>query len=214
MRTINKGNNFFAALFALFLPKFYRDMRLLIIDNYDSFTFNLRHYAEPWVEELRVVRNDEIAVAEVEAFDAVILSPGPGLPAETGISKEVVCRYAPTKKILGVCMGMQVIAEVFGARLRNLEEPLHGLAIETRQTEVPHTIFEGLPKTFLTGRYHSWVVDEQSLPPELLITALDSLGLIMAIKHREYPLSAVQFHPESVLTEHGRQIIKNWIELD
>jgi len=187
-------------------------MRLLIIDNYDSFTFNLVQYAEPFVEELKVVRNDEISIEEVVDYDAIILSPGPGTTEDTGISLEVVRKYAKTKKILGVCMGMQVIAVAFGASLRNLDEPLHGVAVATSQTDVAHKIFKGVPKEFLSGRYHSWVIDEKSLPQDLQITAIDSMGLIQAIKHRDYPLSGVQFHPESVLTEYGNLMIKNWIQ--
>ncbi len=186
-------------------------MRLLIIDNYDSFTYNLLHYVEPLVEHVRVVQNNEISIEQVKSYDAIILSPGPGLPQDTGISMEVVKRYASEKKILGVCMGMQVIAEAFGARLRNLDQPLHGLAVETYQTSVPHDIFKGVPKTFQSGRYHSWVVDQDSLPSDILVTATDSLGLVQAIKHKTYPLSGVQFHPESVLTEYGKQIIENWV---
>jgi anthranilate synthase component 2 len=187
-------------------------MRLLIIDNYDSFTFNLVQYAEPFVEEFKVVRNDEIGIEEVADYDAIILSPGPGTTKDTGISLEVVRRYAKTKKILGVCMGMQVIAVAFGASLRNLDEPLHGVAVATSQTDIAHMIFDGVPQQFLSGRYHSWVIDENSLPKDLLITAVDTMGLIQAIKHKEYPLSGVQFHPESVLTEHGKLMIKNWIQ--
>jgi len=187
-------------------------MRLLIIDNYDSFTYNLVQYVEPLVDELRVVRNDEIGLDEVGVYDAIILSPGPGTPKDTGISKAVVHKFAPHKKILGVCMGMQVIAEVFGASLRNLNEPLHGVAIETYQTEVQHQIFNEIPKSFYSGRYHSWVIDEKTIPEELQITAMDELGLIQAIKHKDYPLSGVQFHPESVLTEYGRQMIENWVK--
>ncbi len=187
-------------------------MRLLIIDNFDSFTYNLVHYAEPFVDELIVVRNNEIDIKEVANFDAIILSPGPGLPIDTGISLEVVKQYAPHKKILGVCMGMQVIAEAFGAKLLNLEEPLHGIAIETYQTKVAHEIFQNIPKAFYSGRYHSWIVDPQSLPHEFEVTAIDSLGFVQAIRHRDYPLSGVQFHPESVLTEYGQLMIENWIK--
>jgi anthranilate synthase component 2 len=187
-------------------------MNVLIIDNYDSFTYNLAHYIEPLVDGLHIARNDEISLDEVAQYNAIVLSPGPGLPKDTGISKEVVRRYAPKKKILGVCMGMQLIAEVYGGQLRNLTQPLHGIAIETIQTDVPHDLFRDIPERFLSGRYHSWVVDEQSLPPELLITATDVLGLPQALKHRTFPLSAVQFHPESVLTEYGREMIENWIQ--
>lgn len=186
-------------------------MRLLIIDNFDSFTYNLVHYAEPFVDTLDVVRNDAIDLAGIDAYDAIILSPGPGLPKDTGISLEVVKAYAKHKKILGVCMGMQIIGEAFGAKLLNLENPLHGVAIETSLTSIEHEIFQGLPNTFQTGRYHSWVIDPKSLPQSLQITATDSLGLVQAIRHRDYPISGVQFHPESVLTDFGRQMIKNWI---
>lgn len=186
-------------------------MRLLVIDNYDSFTYNLVHYVEPFVSELRVVRNDEITIEEVDAFDAIILSPGPGTPIDTGISIEVVKSYAARKKILGVCMGMQVIAEVFGASLQNLDEPLHGIAVETYQTTVACDMFKGIPNAFLSGRYHSWVVDESTLPAEIQIIAKDKLGLVQAIQHKKYALTGVQFHPESVLTEYGKLMIENWI---
>jgi len=188
-------------------------MRLLIIDNYDSFTYNLVHYAKPFVDELIVRRNDEISLDEVADFDAIILSPGPGLPKDTGISSEVVRRFASQKKILGVCMGMQVIAEAFGGRLRNLDEPLHGVAVETYTTPIPDMLFRGLPSKFMTGRYHSWVVDEATLPSDFLITAKDKYNLIQAIRHKEYDLSAVQFHPESVLTDFGQKMIENWLGL-
>jgi len=187
-------------------------LKLLIIDNYDSFTFNIVHYAEPYVQKISVFRNDALSVEDVEKYDAVILSPGPGTTEDTGVSMEVVRRYAKTKKILGVCMGMQVIAVVFGAALRNLDEPLHGVAVPTFQTEVLHSIFKGIPKEFRTGRYHSWVIDERTLPDDLLVTAIDTMGLIQAIRHREYPLTGVQFHPESVLTEYGKLMIQNWIQ--
>ena len=186
-------------------------MRLLIIDNYDSFTFNLVQYAEPFVEELVVRRNDEITLDEVEEYDAIIISPGPGTPKDTGVSIEVVKRYAAKKKILGVCMGMQVIAEAFGGTLKNLDNPLHGIAVETYTTRFDDPMFKGLPDRFLTGRYHSWVVDESNLPKAFLVTAKDIYGFVQAIKHHEYPLSGVQFHPESVLTEYGRLMIENWI---
>jgi len=186
-------------------------MRLLIIDNYDSFTYNLVHYTEPYVEELIVVRNDEIDIDAVNDYDAIILSPGPGVTADTGISREVVRRYYKQKKILGVCMGMQVIAEVFGGKLRNLDEPLHGVAVKTYQTDVVDILFNGIPKVFYSGRYHSWVIDEKTLPDEFDITAKDEFGLIQAIKHKNFSLSAVQFHPESILTDYGKLMIQNWV---
>jgi len=188
-------------------------MRLLIIDNYDSFTYNLVQYTEAFVERLDVRRNDEISLKEVDAYDAIILSPGPGTPKDTGISMEVIRRYASKKKILGVCMGMQVIAEAFGGKLLNLEHPLHGVAVETYLTKSQDPMFKGLPEAFMTGRYHSWIVDEDYLPKDFIITAKDKYGSVQAIRHRTYPLSAVQFHPESVLTEYGRLMIENWVNL-
>ena len=187
-------------------------MRLLIIDNYDSFTYNLLHYAEPFVEEVRVYRNDELRLEEVEHFDAIILSPGPGTPVDTGISMDVVKHYARHKKILGVCMGMQVIAEAFGAALRNLDHPLHGVAIKTFVVDKEEPMFHGLPSTFMSGRYHSWVVDEATLSSAFTVTAKDQLGLIQAIRHKEFALSGVQFHPESILTENGQKMIENWLK--
>lgn len=186
-------------------------MRLLIIDNFDSFTYNLVHYAEPFVDTLHVVRNHAIELNDIDQYDAIILSPGPGLPKDTGISLDVVRTYAKHKKILGVCMGMQIIGEAFGAQLVNLDNPLHGVAIETYQTSVNHEIFQEIPSKFQTGRYHSWVIDPKTLPESLQVTAMDSLGLVQAIRHKEYPVSGVQFHPESILTEFGKQMIKNWI---
>jgi len=187
-------------------------MRLLIIDNYDSFTYNLFHYAEPFVEEVQVYRNDEISLEQVDLFDAIILSPGPGTPADTGISMDVVKQFAGRKKIFGVCMGMQVIAEAFGASLRNLNHPLHGVAVETYVLDNDEKLFQNLPKTFMSGRYHSWVVDEVGLPSDFIITAKDEFGLIQAIRHKDFDISGVQFHPESILTENGKKMLENWLK--
>ena len=186
-------------------------MNLLILDNYDSFTFNLVHYVEQFCDKVTVIRNDEITLDQVDAFDAIILSPGPGLPKDAGIMPQLIERYAPTKKILGVCLGHQAIAEAFGAKLINLKEVLHGVAVPIQVTEESEPIFRGMPATIKTGRYHSWAVSNNAFPEELTTTAVDAKGNIMAFRHTEYDLSGVQFHPESLLTEHGLKMIENWI---
>ncbi len=187
-------------------------MKILVFDNYDSFTYNLVHYIEkigPY--ELEVHRNDKIALNEIARFDKIVLSPGPGLPAEAGILKDLIQTYAASKSILGVCLGQQAIAEVFGGKLSNLDTVFHGVATEMDVLR-DDILFKGLPKKFKAGRYHSWVVDEKYFPAELEITVKDSNGFIMGLRHREYDLRGVQFHPESILTEHGEQMIRNWLE--
>lgn len=188
-------------------------MKLLIIDNFDSFTYNLQHYAKQYCQSVVVKRNNEIDIEEVNHYDGIIISPGPGLPKDSGITINAIKTYASTKKILGVCLGHQAIAEVFGAQLINLKAPLHGIAIETNTTDTKDLLFDEIPNTFKSGRYHSWVVDPDSLlntPFDILAT--DKLNQIQAIKHTEYNLRGVQFHPESVLTEYGLKMIENWIK--
>ncbi len=189
-------------------------MRILIIDNYDSFTYNLYHMVEavmPGHFRLTVRRNDEISLKAAGAFDKFIVSPGPGLPEDAGISCELIDAYAPAKSILGVCLGHQAIAEVFGGSLLNLDEVLHGKAILTRVTVRDEPLFARCPAAFETGRYHSWVVDHASLPPVLEVTAVDQYRLIMAVRHNSYDVKGVQFHPESIMTLTGGQILKNWV---
>ncbi len=189
-------------------------MNILILDNYDSFTYNLYHMVEdvmPAGYALQVRRNDEISLQEVNQYDKVIISPGPGLPNDAGVTCDLIETYATKKSILGVCLGHQAIAEVFGGKLINLENVLHGKAIRTMVTNKTEPLFFGCPDTFDTGRYHSWVVAPDSLPAELTITATDELNLIMAISHKNLDLKGVQFHPESVMTAVGRQILKNWV---
>lgn len=186
-------------------------MRVLLLDNYDSFTFNLYHYLEQLVDEIEVHRNDTIALAEVNKFDAVVLSPGPGLPSESGIMPDLIKRYAPHKPILGVCLGLQAIGEAYGASLYNLPFPLHGVAEPTLVIDPNEPIFANLPNQFPTGRYHSWVVDSKTVPPCLHITATDLQGHVMALRHKEHPLCGVQFHPESILTPHGFTMLENWV---
>ena len=185
-------------------------MRILILDNYDSFTFNLVHYVEQFCDDVTVKRNDEITLEEVEAFDAIVLSPGPGLPKDAGIMPELIKRYAPEKKILGVCLGHQAIGEAFGASLKNLNRVHHGVAIPVNITK-EDSLFAGIPKRIETGRYHSWVIDSETVPSEMLVTASDDEGEVMAMHHRTFDVCGVQFHPESLLTPQGLKIIGNWV---
>ncbi|MDT7827836.1 aminodeoxychorismate/anthranilate synthase component II [Pricia sp. S334] len=187
----------------------FESTNVLVIDNYDSFTYNLVHYLEDIGCTVTVKRNDRLTLEEVDAFDRIVLSPGPGIPDEAGLLKDIISRYAPTKSILGVCLGQQAIGEVFGGTLINLEEVHHGVA--TRINIIKEDpIFMGLPKEIEVGRYHSWVVDP-NLPEGLKATSVDDRGQIMSLRHKEYDVCAVQFHPESVLTPHGKKILANWI---
>jgi anthranilate synthase component 2 len=187
-------------------------MKILVFDNYDSFTYNLVHCIEKIGEyELEVHRNDKIALNDINRFDKILLSPGPGLPAEAGILKELIQTYAPSKSILGVCLGQQAIAEVFGGKLLNLDTVYHGLATEMDVVQ-KDILFKGIPTKFKAGRYHSWVVDDHNFPAELEVTVKDSKGLVMGLRHRKFDVRGVQFHPESILTEHGEQMIRNWLE--
>ncbi len=189
-------------------------MHILIIDNYDSFTYNLYHLVGavmPSNSRIRVLRNDALTTKEAARYDKIIISPGPGLPKDAGISCEVIRKLASQKSILGVCLGHQAIAEAFGGKLINLPEVLHGKAINTRITDKMEPLFWGCPAHFDTGRYHSWVVDPDSLPTDLRATAKDEKGLIMAVSHKNIDVKGVQFHPESVMTPTGRQILSNWV---
>jgi anthranilate synthase component 2 len=186
---------------------------LLILDNYDSFTYNLVHYVQDFgVHRLEVFRNNEISVEEVNRFDGIILSPGPGIPSEAGNLLPIIKRYSPCKKIFGVCLGQQAIAEAFGGKLLNISRVYHGVATTMLLQSPPHYIFEGIPVKFEAGRYHSWVVDTDGFPPCLRIDALDENGQIMALSHREFDVCGVQFHPESILTPMGKKIIFNWLK--
>ncbi len=186
-------------------------LKTLILDNYDSFTYNLVHYVEQFCVDLTVRRNDAITLDEVGLFDAIILSPGPGLPKDAGIMPELLLRYAPSKRMLGVCLGHQAIGEAFGAQLRNLDRVLHGVAVPVRVLDYAEPMFLGLPEEFPTGRYHSWVIDRATLPDVLKVTATDAQGEVMALRHRHYDVSGVQFHPESLLTPHGLEMVRNWV---
>ncbi|HEX8376976.1 MAG TPA: aminodeoxychorismate/anthranilate synthase component II [Pedobacter sp.] len=186
-------------------------MNILVIDNYDSFTFNLVHLLNECGHNPTVWRNDKFDLKDIEAFDKIVLSPGPGIPSEAGLLLDVIKTYAPTKSILGVCLGVQAIAEVFGGSLYNLSYPVHGRATAMQVMDGEETLFDELPHTFNVGRYHSWAVTREGLPDDLKVTAKDAEGVIMGLRHLKYDVRGVQFHPESVLTEHGRQMIQNWL---
>ncbi len=182
---------------------------ILVIDNYDSFVYNLVHYVEELNYEVTVKRNDQLTLEEVDAFDKIVLSPGPGIPDEAGLLKEIIEKYAPTKSIFGVCLGQQAIGEVFGGSLLNLDTVYHGIATKINIVK-DDVLFVGLSKEIEVGRYHSWVVDS-NLPDVLEATSFDKNGQIMSLRHKEFDVCAVQFHPESVLTPDGKQILKNWL---
>lgn len=186
-------------------------MKIVVIDNYDSFTYNLVHYLEDLDCEVTVLRNDEFEIDDIAAFDKILLSPGPGIPDEAGLLKEVIQKYAPTKSIFGVCLGQQAIGEVFGGQLTNLDKVYHGVATEVTLTQPDEVLFRDLPEKFQVGRYHSWVVAQDNFPANLEITSIDENGQIMSLKHKHYDVRGVQYHPESVLTPHGKQILKNWV---
>ena len=185
-------------------------MKIVIIDNYDSFTYNLSHLVKELGAEVSVVRNDEFELEALDAFDKIILSPGPGIPSEAGLLLEVIRHYAGRKPILGVCLGHQAIGEVFGGQLTNLSTVFHGVATEGTQL-VNDYLFDGLPERITMGRYHSWVVDREGWPEALEVTALSDEGQVMALRHRKMDIHGIQFHPESVLTPDGRHMLENFI---
>lgn len=187
-------------------------MKILLLDNYDSFTYNLAHLIKGLSDcELNVIRNDKINLTEAGSYDKIIISPGPGVPDQAGITKEIIRTYGSTKSILGVCLGCQAIAEVYGGNLVNLKKVYHGVESEIIVKDLDERLFRGLPLAFTAGRYHSWVVSKNDLPPVLRITAEDDSGLIMALAHAVHDVKGVQFHPESVMTPYGNEILKNWL---
>lgn len=188
-----------------------KQMKTVIIDNYDSFTYNLSHLLKELGAEVTVVRNDKFKMEDLEPFDKIILSPGPGIPSEAGQLLDVIRTYAGKKPILGVCLGHQAIGEVFGARLENLKDVYHGVQTEGTQLGNDY-IFRGLPERVMMGRYHSWVVTRDSMPDVLEVTAMSDDGEIMALRHRQYDIHGIQFHPESVLTPEGHTIINNFLK--
>lgn len=185
--------------------------KILVIDNYDSFTYNLVHYLEDLNCEVTVYRNDEFDIEEVKKFDKILLSPGPGIPDEAGLLKEVIKTYSPSKSILGVCLGQQAIGEVFGGSLTNLDKVYHGVATNVSILVDDESLFNGLEKQIEVGRYHSWVINPENFPESLEITSVDENGQIMSVRHRTLDVKGVQFHPESVLTPQGKKMLENWV---
>ena len=185
--------------------------KTVIIDNYDSFTYNLSHLLKELGAQVTVYRNDKFQLEELEEFDKIILSPGPGIPEEAGLLMDVIKTYAGQKPILGVCLGHQAIGQVFGAKLTNLSDVYHGVETAIHITDKDY-IFESLPDSFMVGRYHSWVVDNEGFPSCREITSVSDEGCILSLRHREYDIRGIQYHPESVLTPNGKIIIKNWLE--
>lgn len=186
--------------------------KIVIIDNYDSFTFNLVHYLEELDCEVTVLRNDEFELEELQSFDDIILSPGPGIPSESGLLNQVIVTYASSKKILGICLGQQAIGEVFGGSLVNLDKVYHGIVTPINVLVADEILFQNLPKQLEVGRYHSWVINPIDFPEDLEVTASTENGDIMAIRHKTYNVKGVQFHPESILTPHGKTLLSNWIK--
>lgn len=188
-------------------------MKILVLDNYDSFTYNLVQYIERVVKKpVDVFRNDQISLEEIEKYDKILISPGPGIPEEAGIALELIKRYGASKSILGVCLGHQAIAQAYGGSIVNLSTVYHGVSGQMKQLIEGDYLLEGIPVDFDAGRYHSWVVEPETLPGELEVTVENDEGFIMALRHREHDVRGVQFHPESVLTEFGGKMILNWIK--
>lgn len=189
-------------------------MRILVLDNYDSFTYNLVHIirALGYNEDMDIFRNDKISLGEVKKYDKILLSPGPGIPLEAGIMLDLIRMYGPTKSILGICLGHQGIGEVYGAHLFNMTEVLHGVETSVKILQPNDYIFNGVPEEFRVCRYHSWALEGETVNGELVINSLDEKGIVMGLSHKEYDVRGLQFHPESILTENGVQLIKNWIE--
>ncbi len=193
-------------------------MKILIFDNYDSFTYNLVHVVEKLIHgKVDVYRNDKISLEEINGYDKIILSPGPGLPVESGLLLPLIKEYASSKSILGVCLGQQAIAEAFGGKLVNLTTVYHGVAtkinVNEKRTLKENDLFQSLPNELEVGRYHSWIVDKENFPADLEITAEDENGYIMALRHKNFDVQGVQFHPESVLTPMGEKMMENWLKI-
>lgn len=185
--------------------------RVLVIDNYDSFVYNLVHYLEEFDCDVTIKRNDEIELQDIESFDKILLSPGPGLPKEAGKLMEIIKEYAGKKCILGVCLGQQAIGEVFGGNLENLQDVHHGVSTFAISKVNDESLFRSVPTHFEVGRYHSWVVSHRDFPEELEITSVDENGAIMSLRHKKFDVKGVQFHPESILTPQGKKMIENWV---
>lgn len=189
-----------------------RTISIAIVDNFDSFTYNLFHYLQPLAEKVEVIRNDKVSLEKLLQFDGIVLSPGPGLPSDYPNLKEIILELGKTIPVLGVCLGHQAIAESFGGKLFNMPEVWHGIERETIIIK-DEILFKNMPETFLSGRYHSWAVSDERFPDCLTVTARDANGTIMALKHNSYPVLGIQFHPESILTPDGKKILENWVNI-
>ncbi|MCU0356842.1 MAG: aminodeoxychorismate/anthranilate synthase component II [Cyclobacteriaceae bacterium] len=188
-------------------------MKILILDNYDSFTYNLVHIIRELGYNYDVFRNDKITLEEVKQYDKILLSPGPGIPDEAGIMKQVIREYAPVKSLLGICLGHQGIAEVFDAELYNIPNVLHGVTSQTQVADPDEKLFAGLPVKFQVCHYHSWAVKAESITPDLKVTAVNEEGIIMGLRHVRYDVRGLQFHPESIMTPEGPKMMANWLRL-
>lgn len=186
-------------------------MKILVLDNYDSFTYNLVHIIRERKYDYEVHRNNKIALEEVKRFDKILLSPGPGIPDEAGIMKDLIKNYGPTKSILGICLGHQGIGEVYGASLFNIPKVLHGVTSIANVTDSNEKLFKGIPATFQVTHYHSWAIKADTIKMPLKITANNDEGLVMAVRHEKFDVCGVQFHPESIMTPEGPKIIENWL---
>lgn len=188
--------------------------KVLLIDNHDSFTYNIVHVVEEILgHEISVKKNDEVGIEDIDYFDFLIISPGPGLPSEAGLLLDIIEKYKSSKNIFGICLGLQAISECYGSSLKKLDTVYHGIESEIEVTYSSSKIYEGLPDTFSAGRYHSWVIDETTLPDGLVVTSRESNGHIMSIEHQTDKVYAVQFHPESIMTPLGKEILKNFLSL-
>jgi len=189
-------------------------MRILVLDNYDSFTYNLVHIIRElgFGDGMDVIRNDKIALADVDEYEKILLSPGPGIPSEAGIMHQLIRTYGPTKSILGICLGHQGIGEIYGATLYNMKEVLHGVATPVKILKNNDYLFHQVPDDFTVCRYHSWAVDGNTVNGQMQVTAVDNDGIVMGLSHDVHDVRGLQFHPESILTQHGKQLMKNWLE--
>ncbi len=189
-------------------------MKILVLDNYDSFTYNLVHIIRElgYGENMDVIRNDKIALDEIEKYDKILLSPGPGIPSEAGIMLDLIRRFGPAKSIFGICLGHQGIGEVYGASLYNMKEVLHGVGTSVYISKPDDYLFDGIPEEFMVCRYHSWAVEGSTVNGQLVINSIDDEGIVMGLSHLEYDVRGLQFHPESILTENGKRLMQNWLE--
>ena len=186
--------------------------KILIIDNYDSFTYNLRQIIDEFHHDYLIIKNDELTLETADNFSKILISPGPGIPEQAGLVKDVIKQFAPSKSILGICLGHQAIAEVFGGSLYNFSGVCHGISTDVKIIDSEDYLFNNIPQNFDAGLYHSWAVSKNNFPNCLKITSISKDGVVMSLSHVEYDVKGIQFHPESIMTKCGRQIINNWLQ--